>query len=456
MNNDDDASKQYTDALFVNNLLEKESLANLALFRNQSSVHSRRMQEHLADLQPLGEMREHLADLQPLGGIREHLTDLQPLGGIREHLDELQTLGVMSEQLADLQPLGVMHEQLANLQHLGGTREQLADLQHLGGIREQLANLQHLGGMREQLADLQPLGVMREQLANLQHLGGMREQLADLQHLGGIREQLADLQHLGGMREHLSELQALTTVHEWASVTGFRQHLEDINFETGFTGLKQRLADLNGVAGINWSARLAELQTLSPIIDGLSATSGIPFDDSMFRAAYEVATYAGLHQHNEGLKGVNQSSFVREPQANCQANKFSDLPLQLQKFVLKFMYDLLIALVASLTVLAIQERYFAKIESYNELSSPREIRKLTRCDNSWDREALSQCRLVSGYNVKLRSKPNQKSYELATLPLGATLRILDTYNRSWLKVEIVSEDITVEGWVLRRYTEYFR
>ncbi|MDW0357824.1 SH3 domain-containing protein [Halomonas venusta] len=343
-----------------------------------------------------------------------------------------------------------------NSAHSSWRQEHLADLQSLGGVREHLADLQSLGGVREHLADLQSLGGVREHLADLQSLGGVREHLADLQSLGGVREHLADLQSLGGVREHLADLRALTTVHEWANVTGLRQRLEEINFEGGFTGLKQRLADLNGVAGINWSARLAELQILSPIIDGVLASPGIPFDDHMFRAAYEVAAYAELNQKNEGLGGLNQSNISNEPESNYQSKRFSDLPLQVQNVVLKFMYNLLIALLAGLIVLAIQEKYFSKAESSNELSSPREIKKLTRCNNSWDREALSQCRLVNGYNVKLRSKPNQKADELATLSLGSTLRILDTYNRSWLKVEVVSEDITAEGWVLRRYTEYFR
>lgn len=43
-----------------------------------------------------------------------------------------------------------------------------------------------------------------------------------------------------------------------------------------------------------------------------------------------------------------------------------------------------------------------------------------------------------------------------TIPIGTIIRVIDKSNKTWLLVEVEIDDELEQGWVLRRYTTYFK
>lgn len=79
------------------------------------------------------------------------------------------------------------------------------------------------------------------------------------------------------------------------------------------------------------------------------------------------------------------------------------------------------------------------------------IRKFL-CEAEIPIEMLQGYRLVDGLGVRLREGPGTKFMAIpVTLPDRAVLEVLDSSNRDWLHVSVVSED-GVEGWISRKYT----
>lgn len=91
------------------------------------------------------------------------------------------------------------------------------------------------------------------------------------------------------------------------------------------------------------------------------------------------------------------------------------------------------------------------------LSCPQEVRSAIRSGaGSFDRGALSGCRVVVGNRLNLRRSPNIKAEVIAELPVGAFLEVLDKSHRAWLLVEVEVDGELMQGWVFRRYTATFK
>lgn len=73
------------------------------------------------------------------------------------------------------------------------------------------------------------------------------------------------------------------------------------------------------------------------------------------------------------------------------------------------------------------------------------------CEADVPLEALMDYRIVKGRDVRLRSGPGMKEPILpVALQDRSLLQVLDSENRDWLLVKVVTED--VEGWISRKYT----
>lgn len=95
-------------------------------------------------------------------------------------------------------------------------------------------------------------------------------------------------------------------------------------------------------------------------------------------------------------------------------------------------------------------------EESKELSTQQEVKAFTRSSTTFDRKALEDYRFTMVNNLNLREKNSIDSNVLEILPIGTIVKIIDKSNRSWLLVEVEINGELEQGWVLRRYTTYFK
>jgi hypothetical protein len=91
-----------------------------------------------------------------------------------------------------------------------------------------------------------------------------------------------------------------------------------------------------------------------------------------------------------------------------------------------------------------------------EVKEMRELKRIVSKLDSGTKTILVDHRVITGDKVRLRAEPSLKSYVLSKLPIGKLVEVLDSTNRSWLKVSLIIGNEEVEGWVARRYTLSFK
>ncbi len=100
------------------------------------------------------------------------------------------------------------------------------------------------------------------------------------------------------------------------------------------------------------------------------------------------------------------------------------------------------------------------VEARKELesvSTPTEVRKFTRIPNrNFDRSSLKGFRITTVQSLHFREGPSIKSEIITILPIGSLVEVIDKSHRSWLLVEIEINGVIERGWILRRYTAYFK
>ena len=91
------------------------------------------------------------------------------------------------------------------------------------------------------------------------------------------------------------------------------------------------------------------------------------------------------------------------------------------------------------------------------LTTQQEVRAFTRSPPStFDRQALKGHRFIIVNLLNFRDKPSMNSNVIDSLAIGTTIRVIDKSDKSWLLVEVSIDDELEQGWVLRRYTTYFK
>ena len=89
--------------------------------------------------------------------------------------------------------------------------------------------------------------------------------------------------------------------------------------------------------------------------------------------------------------------------------------------------------------------------------TPTEVKALARKGpHGINKEMLKGYRVVTAASLQFRVHPSMKSEILMALPLGQLLEVLNDSKRSWLHVQVEIEGEILDGWVLRRYTTYFK
>lgn len=101
------------------------------------------------------------------------------------------------------------------------------------------------------------------------------------------------------------------------------------------------------------------------------------------------------------------------------------------------------------------------IQQFQEVSktleSSREVKSFTRSSHLVvDRQALKGHRVTTVNTLNFRNNSGMNSTILDTIPIGTIIRVIDKSNKTWLFVEVEVNGELEQGWVLRRYTTYFK
>ena len=96
-------------------------------------------------------------------------------------------------------------------------------------------------------------------------------------------------------------------------------------------------------------------------------------------------------------------------------------------------------------------------KEFESTTTAYEVRSLIRNPTGrFDRNLLKGYRVITGVNINVREAPNMKSNIITRLPIGTLVEIIDKSNKSWLLVEFEVNGEQEQGWIFRRYTEYFK
>ena len=113
----------------------------------------------------------------------------------------------------------------------------------------------------------------------------------------------------------------------------------------------------------------------------------------------------------------------------------------------------LIGIASSITANHIQQ--FQEVSK--SLETSREVKSLTRSfPPVIDRQALKGYRVTTVNTLNFRDNFGMSSTIVDTIPIGTIIRVIDKSNKTWLLVEVEIDDELEQGWVLRRYTTYFK
>lgn len=92
-----------------------------------------------------------------------------------------------------------------------------------------------------------------------------------------------------------------------------------------------------------------------------------------------------------------------------------------------------------------------------DIKTKSKVKSFTRISySSFNRSLLRRCRVTISDSLELKDSPNISAPVIDTLAIGTLLEILDKSDRSWLLVEVEIDGELEQGWVLRRYTTYFK
>ncbi|WP_010197576.1 SH3 domain-containing protein [Psychrobacter sp. PAMC 21119] len=96
-------------------------------------------------------------------------------------------------------------------------------------------------------------------------------------------------------------------------------------------------------------------------------------------------------------------------------------------------------------------------EESKNLETSREIKSFIRSPLPLvDRRALKGHRVTTVNTLNFRDNLGKNSTIVDTIPIGTIVRVMDKSDKSWLLVEVEIDGELEQGWVLRRYTTYFK
>jgi hypothetical protein len=156
---------------------------------------------------------------------------------------------------------------------------------------------------------------------------------------------------------------------------------------------------------------------------------------------------------NEYLSEVG--SEITNELAIC--NDFDELSDKTKAILLHLYHVYLLPIILSCLATIIMTNAETTRKEFTSVSTADEARSLIRNSSGrFDRNLLKGYRIIIGANTNMREKPSMRSHVINKLPIGTLIEIIDKSDRSWLLVEVEVNGEIEQGWVLRKYTEYFK
>ena len=336
---------------------------------------------------------------------------------------------------------------ISRLSKIGGT----AGLQDLVGLAEAnrmaslgtTAKLQNFMGLKAaaEANRMASLGTT----AKLQSLMGLKA-AAEANRVASLGT-TAKLQSLIGLKAaaEANRMASLGTTAKLQSLMGLKAAVE-ANREASL-GVSSKLFSafdknvLASLVGHNFDKieTLQDRQLLEPITN----LADVPYDENII-----------VNNEQQYYKSVANVDIAKEI---TDSRSFSELSEAAKKLVLYVITTILIPTLIMLYSVENSETNKILNNILAEIKTKNDVAKIAK-HPPVSKVYLKDIRIVNTYHLNLRSAPAMKSIILETLSLGQRLTILDNSNRSWLYVlvEVEGSENTIEGWVSRRYTSYFK
>jgi hypothetical protein len=145
-----------------------------------------------------------------------------------------------------------------------------------------------------------------------------------------------------------------------------------------------------------------------------------------------------------------------EVNANTDFNALSDKTKNLIIEIFKYFFA---PLLIGILLLAIEKNWDEITALLPEFSTAAEVKKYSRNpDSKLDRELLKSYRIINRHNVNLRDEPGMNAEVIMSLSMGKLVNVIDKpkTHKAWLLVEVKIDGQVEQGWIARRYTEYFK
>ncbi|WP_410743407.1 SH3 domain-containing protein [Citrobacter portucalensis] len=402
------------------------------------------------------ELRKQLeaSDLQ--GSLSKTLEENNLSAIVRKHSEELQKTQAekydrMRKELIEMQKpgsFGALHKQIENIQkqaEFGGTlHKQMEEIQRnagFSGLLEGINKQASFGGILENLQKQASFsGLLHKQTSSAWYLSEQTKELFEQYNLGSmVSKQFEQL------RKQLSFSSQL------------RSQFDEAQKLSGLNSAGSLLKDLQRQAGLFDS--INSLKQFENIFHAYAKENNASLSYIM-----ELGMSSVAKAYNEGvldtkIESVTQSDSSLSPSNNNDYARFLDLFKALPQPVQQIIYFILISIIGGAfidygksKVLIGINKIETSIESIFE-SKPITRTKILSANKDIDWTSLNDFRIITGENIRLRTKPSMKSEVIETIGKNTVVAILDKSGRQWLYVQVQSGDELITGWITRTYTK---
>jgi len=216
---------------------------------------------------------------------------------------------------------------------------------------------------------------------------------------------------------------------------------------TGFANESQ-ISELGSIV-INATEALNEFSNLESL-KALSGLKHFPLDEIL---ATNLTT-SDIEELSESSLAEIDTDLSDEIKSGKDFSSYTEKAKKtLYFFCTAILLQYFIGIASSISVNYIQQFQ----EASKNLETSREVKSLIRSPSSVvDLQALKGHRVTTVNNLNFRDNFGMNSTIIDTLPIGTVVRVIDKSNKSWLLVEVEIDGEFEQGWVLRRYTTYFK
>lgn len=283
---------------------------------------------------------------------------------------------------------------------------------------------------------------------------------------------LSDLQSISLASSHNSFQSIAEIVKQVGGISTLAESMSSTSIENlmGIQSTAEIAKQLTGVSSLTESISLAskknlmELQSTTEIAKQFSRLSSFraleKFSDTPF-------SKLGVNLYLDGSvldEDIIDSSIIKADSeisvelANCE--DFELLSDNAKKILVYIYHTHFLPLLYIIISIGMAVLYTDEIkEILKPLTTKLEIKAVIKnIPSHFDKTLLKDYRVTIKNDVLLKETPKLKANRVESLPIGTLIKIIkiSITTRSWLYVEAEINGKTVKGWLLRRYTTYFK